>query len=175
MACLQLGWLWPGQCFVFSPVCKIKSDWCQFPSLNLHWNVLIYRSIIYINTMSTTNLSFTTFSTDLYFINSGSLMALIDQHQRSPCPKLIKYRHTQVGIYNRARQWTLWKFTTHLFPYETWWTTEIQLFLLLGKWKYSGNDWHSHTHTFVDNHSLKKNPQYVHYMGSQQNFLSTMK
>ena len=106
--------------------------------------------------MSTTHLSFTTFSTDLYFMNSGSLMALMDRHQRSPCPELMKYRHTQVGIFNRARQWTQWKFTTHLFPYKTWWTTEIQLFLLMGKGQYLGNGWHSHTHTCADNHSFKE-------------------
>ena len=33
-------------------------------------------------------------------------------------PEKMRYRHTQVEILNRARQWTLCKFTTHSFSYE---------------------------------------------------------
>ena len=74
----------------------------------------VYRYIVDICTIPTICLSFTTNSTGWFFINSGSLVALMAPHQHSPCPEQMRYRHNQMGILNRAQQWTLWQFTTHL-------------------------------------------------------------
>ena len=107
---LALNWAM----FVFSTCAKLKVT-CVSVYQYLQLKCFIHRYIVDICKLPTICLSLTTFSTVLYFANSGSLVALMVRHQRSPCPEYMKYRHTQVEILNRAWQWTLKIYRT-IFP-----------------------------------------------------------
>ena len=62
-------------------LCQVTSDLCKCLSLSIVKS-FIYRYIVDTCTKPSIYLSLTTLSTLLYFINSGSLVALIVWHQR---------------------------------------------------------------------------------------------
>ena len=118
VACFQLGWPWTRRCFFLTCVKWNVTRVSVYHYIQLKCSV--YRYIVDICTIPIINLSFTTFSPDSYFINSGSLVAWMVRHQCSHCLDYIRLRHTRVGICERARQWTVRTFTTPAFPYLCW-------------------------------------------------------